>query len=99
MEKIMKDWNGREIEIGDFVRHVYEPWPLNEDAPLGRGYHRHMFAGTAIVNARFGQCVEVRSVRRGINVYLGCLLEVVDQTTLEKHIVPISGPYREPAKP
>lgn len=91
------DWNGREIQEGDYVRHVYEPWPADKHVPNGKGYHMHFLAGKARVVTVGGITVEVAAASRCIPIFLGKLLEVVDPTMSDgDYTIPLSGPYREP---
>lgn len=69
-----KDCNGREIKIGDVVKHKHEP-----DSVVGNecvGFHN--FAGKARVVRLFTGCVEVeRHSHSQIPVYCSELVEVV----------------------
>lgn len=89
------DWHGREIKLGDTVRHAYEAAAPDQRDLSGRGYHCHYFAGTGEVVGRFGRVVEIKSPVLGSKVFLGSLLEVVDGSR-GGYIVPLAGPYREP---
>ena len=97
-ERKPHDWHGREIRVGDTVRHVYEPWSGKDSCPFGKGYHNHWLAGTAEVVEAHRTTVEVKQAFVGIPIYLGCLLEVItsDEQRNRGYIIPLDGEYREP---
>lgn len=98
----MEDWNGKPIKIGDYVRHVYEPTPPNKNAPHGRGYHNHEFAGAAkVIEIVNETCVRIEPGNKCIPVFLGALLEVVpsrEHAVMVSYIVPLDGSYMEPGE-
>lgn len=73
------DWRGREIKVGDTVRHAYEPTPPEDGTRFGRGYHCHNFAGTAQVKEICGRVLILGRATHGVGVFLGSLLEVVEE--------------------
>ena len=93
----LTDWHGREIKVGDMVRHAYEPIPPDQNTRFGRGYHCHSFAGTASVKEICGRVLILGRATFGSSVYLGSLLEVVTgDAGGGGYIIPLAGPYREP---
>lgn len=74
-----KDRNGREINVGDVVRHVYEPLPAGKAAAAREEAHRfHFFQGTSKVVRLWTQSVEVEPTNRNhIPLHCSELVEVV----------------------
>lgn len=97
----MKDWNGKEIEVGMWVRHAYEPWSAKDTPPSGRGYHNHNFAGAVKVLEIINEtCVRINAATR-MPVFLGELLEIVpsrEHAVTVPYINAINGPYVEPGQ-
>lgn len=90
------DWNGREIQVGDTVRHAYEPWPGNETPRPGRGYHAHYFQGTARVIEIHGGAV-ILNRRCGISrLFAAALLEVTTENAGGGTSFPLPAPIANP---
>ena len=64
----MNDHNGRQIDAGDFVRHVYEPAPARVEVMPGLGPHCHDFFGVARVSELLGSVVIVAKSAGGARV-------------------------------
>ena len=84
----MKDVNGREIQVGDKVRHIWGPIPVEpfkgesvDDFQARLAKHPKMsngFAGVRTVSTLAGRdCIELDKSVRGIRVYLASFCEVV----------------------
>ncbi|MGE0206161.1 MAG: hypothetical protein AB7E70_21635 [Hyphomicrobiaceae bacterium] len=79
---MLVDSEGREIAVGDVVRHKYPPVPVykknHEMTPDERRHHWHMFFGELPVTAIIGPCVRVKSHTPGhIPVHLAELVTIV----------------------
>ncbi|MDR3437151.1 hypothetical protein [Telmatospirillum sp.] len=61
----MKDHTGKDISVGDYVRHVYEPLPPKITSAPGLGQHRHDFFGIGQVHGVMTQVVLVDAVAGG----------------------------------
>lgn len=76
------DFTGREIKVGDIVRHAYQPIDPTKAPRKEDGLHVHLFSATGKVLEVMGHSVIVKGSSTGVvPVYLGSLLQVLDDAS------------------
>lgn len=93
----MKDANGIEIKIGDWVMHRFQPHHNKEHGRLRPdcGAHWHNFGGAAkVIGFASSTCVLVRSAyQQHMPVHLGSLVVKIDEPGLLGKLPPYVVPY------